>query len=238
MRPRPDRRIWSSETSRQPGPTSCGSRTSPTSPPGPASSTSPSSWTCSAGSSWAGRPPGRFALTSPWTPLRWRSGLGRATSTASCTIPIEAANPVDPLHGAPRRSRSGHLGREPWRQLRQRARRDDLRPLQDRADPSPWTVEGNRRRRVLDARVGRLVQPPSAPRTGRRRPAGRVRGRLPKEGGPQVRCRTQGTEPPVNPGRFTLCVESGVARARLCVRDLCVALRCWTVPPAACSDIL
>jgi len=40
MRPRLDRRIWSSETSRRPGPTSCGSRTSPTSPPGPASSTS------------------------------------------------------------------------------------------------------------------------------------------------------------------------------------------------------
>jgi transposase InsO family protein len=38
---------------------------------------------------------------------------------------------------------------------------------------------------------------------GRRRPAGRVRGRLPKEGGPELRCRTQGTEPPVNPGRFS-----------------------------------
>jgi hypothetical protein len=136
-------------------------------------------------------------------PLRWRSGLARATSTGSCTIPIEAANTCRSATRSARGSRSGHFGREPWRQLQHRAGRDDLRPLQDRADPSPWTVEGQRRRRVLDARVGRLVQPPPAPRTGRRRPAGRVRGRLPKEGGPELRCRTQGTEPPVNPGRFS-----------------------------------
>jgi hypothetical protein len=50
-------RLWSIGSSGRAGQTSCGSRTSPTSLPGPAPSTLPSSSTSSAAGSWAGGPP-------------------------------------------------------------------------------------------------------------------------------------------------------------------------------------
>jgi putative transposase len=71
--------------------------------------------------------------------------------------------PVDPLHRTPRRIRRRHLGRLGRRQLRQRAGRDDHRPVQDRADPPARPLEGHRPGRVRHLGVGRLVRPPPAP---------------------------------------------------------------------------
>jgi len=51
------------------------------------------------------------------------------------------------------------------------------RPLHDRSDPPNRSVEGDRRRRVRDAGVGGLVQPPTPARADRPRPAVGVRGR-------------------------------------------------------------
>jgi putative transposase len=110
--------------------------------------------------------------------------------------------PRHPLHRTARRSRRRHLGRLPRRQLRQRPGRDDHRPVQDRAGPPAWPLEGHRPGRVRHPGVGRLVQPPPAPGAHRLCPASRVRGRIPDRGGPQLLCSTQGTKPPVNPGRF------------------------------------
>jgi len=102
----------------------------------------------------------------------------------------------------PGRGRGGHLGRLPRRLVRQRPGRDDHRAVQDRADPPARPLEGHRPGRVRHLGVGRLVQPPPAPGAHRPRPAGRVRGRLPPEGGSQPHYPTQGPEPRVNPGRF------------------------------------
>ena len=57
--------------------------------------------------------------------------------------------------------------------LRQRARRDGERALQDRAHPRarPRAVEDRRRRRARDARLGALAQHRTPPRLPRRRPA-------------------------------------------------------------------
>jgi putative transposase len=57
-----------------------------TSPAGPALSVWPSSSTRSPGSSWAGRPRGRFAPTWPWTPWRWLSGPAVASWRAGASL--------------------------------------------------------------------------------------------------------------------------------------------------------
>ena len=90
------------------------------------------------------------------------------------------------------------------RQLRQRAGRDRDRALQDRGDPPPRALARPRGGRVRHPRVGPLVQPPSAPRADRTRPARRGRGRLPRADGRHERSGiTQTKSPPANPGRFT-----------------------------------
>jgi transposase InsO family protein len=68
-------------------------------------------------------------------------------------------------------------------------------------------LEGPGRGRVRHPGVGRLVQPPPAG-ADRARPTGRVRGHLPSKGGPQPHGRTQGPEPPINPGRFTAALAA------------------------------
>jgi putative transposase len=70
---------------------------------------------------------------------------------------------VHPLHRTAWPSGGGHLGRLPWRQLRQRAGRDDHRAVQDRAGPPARPLEGHRPGRVRHLGMGRLVQPPPAP---------------------------------------------------------------------------
>jgi HTH-like domain len=90
--PRPTRAplgrlTWWGGTSRQPGPTSCGSPISPGWPPGRALSMWPLSWMPSAGSSWAGRRPGRCELTWRWPRWRWRSGSGTGAWMGWCTTP-------------------------------------------------------------------------------------------------------------------------------------------------------
>ena len=87
--------------------------------------------------------------------------------------------PLDPLHRAPRRRGSRHLGGEPGRQLRQRPRRERQRPLQDRAHPGPGSLADGRPGRARDRGLGRLVERRASPLRLRRHPSGRVRGRLP-----------------------------------------------------------
>jgi hypothetical protein len=57
-------------------------------------------------------------------------GLGRSTQP----------RPLDPVYRAPRRSWHRTLRRQRRRQLRQRARGDDQRPLQSRSDLAARTV--------------------------------------------------------------------------------------------------
>ena len=90
------RLIWSTGTSPPPARTSCGSRTSPTSRPGPARSTSRSSSTCSPAGSWAGGPPPRMTTElvldclehAIWT----RAATASATCPGWCTTPTPAAS--------------------------------------------------------------------------------------------------------------------------------------------------
>ena len=80
----------------------------------------------------------------------------------------------------------------------------DHRPLQDRGDSPPRTVAQHRRRRVRDARVGRLVQQPPPARADRLRAASRIRGGvLSKSEQPSHGGGTHVIESPENPGRFT-----------------------------------
>ncbi len=116
--------------------------------------------------------------------LKWPSGP--AAARGWCTTRIAAANTCYSLHRAARRGRGRRLGRLPWRQLRQRAGRDDHRAVQDRADPPARPLEGGRGRRIRHLGVGRLVQPPSTAGAHWACPAGRIRGRPPQEGGPQT----------------------------------------------------
>jgi hypothetical protein len=118
--------------------------------------------TRSPGSSWAGRPRGRCALTWPWMPWRWPSGAGRPSWMAWCITRTGAANICPSANRAAGRGRRGHLSRLPRRQLRQCPGRDDHWAVQDRADSPPRAVEGPRPGRVRHAGVGRLVQPPPA----------------------------------------------------------------------------
>ncbi len=93
-------RTWSTATSRPTGPTSSGWPISRMWRPGRGSSTWPSSSTPSAGSSWAGRSPGRFGPTWRWTRWRWGSGDDTESWTAwSITaIPVKAVlrPPIEP----------------------------------------------------------------------------------------------------------------------------------------------
>jgi transposase InsO family protein len=78
------------------------------------------------------------------------------------------------LHSAAHRRRRRSLDRVRRRRLRQRARRDHDRALQDRADPPPRAVEDTRPSRACDPRVGRLVKPQTTPQRVRRTPSRRV----------------------------------------------------------------
>ena len=73
-----------------------------------------------------------------------------------------------------RRGRHRTLGRLRRRQLRQRPRRDDQRPLQDRVDQARQAVADRRRSRTCHRRMDRLVQPPPPLRVLRRRSARRT----------------------------------------------------------------
>src|SRR5690606_8576289 len=109
------------------------------------------------------------------------------------------------------------------RQLRQRHGRGAQLAVQGRVHPQPGhaaqgRLEERRRRRNRCRRIRRLVQPPTAARPDRARPARRVRGQplgipasqaLPSQPGPH-RGRIQLTEPPRNPGRFIPLAVTGL----------------------------
>src|SRR5690606_26660250 len=110
---------------------------------------------------------------------------------------------VDQVYRAPGRSGHRALRRQRRRLLRQRSRRDDQRPVQDRSDPSTRAMALVRGRRVRDAGMGRLVQQSPAAGAHRQHPAGRSRGTLlryaRRAGHGSV---TQTKMPPANPARF------------------------------------
>ena len=84
------RRIGSSAASRPTSRTACGSPTSPTCRPWRASSTWPSSSTCSAGGSSVGRWPRTCARS--WSSKRWRWASCNADPKPSCITPTKAAS--------------------------------------------------------------------------------------------------------------------------------------------------
>ncbi len=184
--------------------TSSGSPTSPTCAPGPASSTSRSS---STSSPHHRRLAGRQPPAHRPRPRRPRDGALAAQAATLDGLVHHSDRGVqylsirytERLAEAGIETSVGSRGDS----LRQRPGRERHRPLQDRADPPRGPLEGPRRRRVRDPRVGRLVQQPTTARADRLRPTGRVRA--------DVLCslcchgrrgETQRREPPLNPGRF------------------------------------
>src|SRR5690606_26941571 len=121
---------------------------------------------------------------------------------------------VDQVYRAPGRSGHRALRRQRRRLLRQRSRRDDQRPVQDRSDPSTRAMALVRGRRVRDAGMGRLVQQSPAAGAHRQHPAGRSRGTLlryaRRAGHGSV---TQTKMPPAIPARFTSEAEAILAWA-------------------------
>ena len=95
------------------------------------------------------------------------------------------------------------LGRGRRHLLRQRAGRDDQRPVQDRADQAARPVAQPRRPRDRHRRMGRLVQPPPPLRVLRRHPTRRARGRLTTlNTRAQPPAESQTRKSPDTPGRF------------------------------------
>ncbi len=126
--PRCGRGIWSIATSPRRRRTGSGSRTSPTCGPGPGSSTSRSSPTCTRGMivGWQASRSLRTDLAldaleqAIWSRQRAGHDLDRARPSQRSRRAISR----DSLHRTPRRQRRRQLGRLSRRQLRQRARRD------------------------------------------------------------------------------------------------------------------
>jgi hypothetical protein len=88
-----------------------------------------------------------------------------------------AAVRVDPLYRALGRSGYRAVGGQRGRQLRQRAGRDDQRPVQGRGDPSALVADSGSRG-TGHARLGGLVQQHALAGADREHPAGRSRSRL------------------------------------------------------------
>lgn len=82
--------------------------------------------------------------------------------------------PVDPVHGAPRRGWHRAVRWQHRRLVRQRSGRVRHRPVQDGDHPAARSLALDRRRRVRDAGMGRLVQHAADPRADREHPSRRV----------------------------------------------------------------
>ncbi len=127
----------------------------------------------------------------------------RARSRYARSISVQTRDRLQ-LHGASRGRRRRALGRKRRRFVRQRARREHQRPVQDRGDLATWTMANDRRRRVRDVGVGRLVQQPPPARAARLRAAGRIRrGVLSRSAESGHGGLTQENKSPENPGRFS-----------------------------------
>ena len=131
-----------------------------------------------------------------------------------------SAVPLHPLQRATCRGRCRRLGRIQGGFLRQRARRNHQRALQDRSNPAKGALEEHRRRRVRHPGMGRLVQQPATARTDRRHPAGRIRNALQDGVRQDGYSRTHRTESPLKPGRFTLSIRESVERSQYNQRRL------------------
>jgi len=90
---------------------------------------------------------------------------------------------LDQVPRAPCRGGDRTLRRKCRGQPRQRAGRDDQRPLQDRGHSPARAMALPRGRRVRHARMGRLVQHPASARADRQHPARRGRTTLPRRTG-------------------------------------------------------
>ena len=214
MRPRRAPPTWWPVTSRPPGPTSCGSLTSPM-------------WRPGRGFVYVALVIDAFSrFVIGWRAARslrtdlaldalemaiWRRQAGW---TGWCTTQAGAANTCPSLHRAPRRGRRGRLGRLPRRQLRQRVGRDHHWAVQDRTDRrrGPWRGIDDLEYATLewvDWFNRRLWSPLAmSPRPVRSRPL--------EKGDPKQHRRTQATKPPMNPGRFRPPVEDELTSTAIC----------------------
>jgi hypothetical protein len=144
------------------------------SPPGRASY----SWRLSSMSSPAGSLAGgwRARCARTWCWMRWSRPCGREPGPRAWCMTATGAVPVDPLHGASRRSWCRVVGRHRWRLVRECPGRVDHRSVQD-GDHSPaWAMAPYRRCRIRDPGLGGLVQQPPAAGADWQYPAGRVGG--------------------------------------------------------------
>src|SRR6185503_8389458 len=112
---------------------------------------------------------------------------------------------VDPLFRAAGRSGRATVGRQRGRFLRQRARRDNYRALQNRGDSPARSLAASGGGRIRNAGMGRLVQSSSAAGADRQRSAGGARGVvLSFNESVADGSLTQTRRSPENPGRFML----------------------------------
>ena len=163
--------------------TGCGWPTSPTSRPGPAGSTSPSSSTSSRRFivGWQASP-ARCGPTWRSTPWRWRSGpRTRATSTGWSTTPTAGVQYLA-IRYTERLAEAGAVPSVGSRgDSYDNALAESINGLyKTELIRTPRPLARPRRRRARHPGVGRLVQPPPPARSHRQHPAGRVRGHLPR----------------------------------------------------------
>ena len=170
------RSISSRGTSRRRDRISSGSRTSPTSRPGAASSTSPSSSTSSRAASSAGACRARCGLTSRSTRSSRRSVSGSRRRRRALVhhsdrgVQYLSIRYTERLVDAGIEPSVGSRGDSYDNALAESV----IGLFKTEVIPSAGTVAGSRRRRIRDARMGRVVQPPTAARTTRLCTAGGV----------------------------------------------------------------
>ena len=207
-----------SASSRRAARTSSGSPTSPTSRPGRASSTSPSSSTCSRAASSAGACRARCAATSRSTPWSRRCTRGRTRDGlvhhSDRGVQYLSIRYTERLAEAGIERSVGSVGDSYDNALAETI----IGLYKTEVILPPRPVAQRRRRRVRDARVGRLVQQPPAARAHRlraRRQNSKRRTIAVKH--PSHAGGTHVIESPGIPGRFTFLDPldvSGIAWAR------------------------
>ena len=203
------RLTWSIGRSPPLAPTSFGSSTSPTWPPGQARCSLRSSLTCSPAVSSVGAPRRPCPPSCPSTPSRWPCGQGHGpakTSTGSCTTPTPPNTPrsatrtgssTPALSPPSAPSATASTTPSPSRSS------GSTRPSSSAA-----TAPGGRRgSRARHPRLGPLVQRDPTPQQHRLHPTRRARSQpLPSDHRPGAAAPGR-TNPPLNPGRISAEVE-------------------------------
>jgi putative transposase len=135
-------------------------------------------------------------------------------SDAGCRVPV---HPVQRRAGR----RADHpVGRQRRGLLRQRARGDGHRPVQDRGHSSPGAMGNHRPGRGRHRRMGQLVQHPAADGADREPPAGRVRAGLARRhSAPGGEGRRRPWPPLITPGRAPPAPAGAPPRTPALLRD-------------------